>query len=204
MKRFRRWLFNGLAALSLLLCLATLVLWVWSYWRFVDFGSITASRDSTAYTQHLIRLGSNDGRYLFTWRDVIRLWSNPWTAQTNASWDAMNGRYFTQEQPFDLFKKFPKQPGERSWEIAFAGCHFTRLIQDYVNLQPAPAMKGMIIIVPHAYACAAFAILPMIAISKWRRQRRAGQLGLCPTCGYDLRATPTRCPECGKIVLHAV
>jgi hypothetical protein len=39
----------------------------------------------------------------------------------------------------------------------------------------------------------ASAIATRRASLPYRRQRR----GLCPTCGYDLRQSPARCPECG-------
>ncbi|HZL38265.1 MAG TPA: hypothetical protein VFC78_23320 [Tepidisphaeraceae bacterium] len=40
-------------------------------------------------------------------------------------------------------------------------------------------------------------LLPAFRIRSLVRGRRKRQLGHCRSCGYDLRATPDRCPECG-------
>jgi hypothetical protein len=48
---------------------------------------------------------------------------------------------------------------------------------------------------PAALAGAAAVLLPWHR--RWRATRLARAAGLCARCGYDLRATPDRCPECG-------
>jgi hypothetical protein len=36
---------------------------------------------------------------------------------------------------------------------------------------------------------------PLVADFGAKRRDRRRAAGLCPTCGYDLRGTPERCPE---------
>ena len=51
--------------------------------------------------------------------------------------------------------------------------------------------------VPH-WSVLAIAGLPVIWwLGRALLGRRRRRVGLCRTCGYDLRATPERCPECG-------
>jgi hypothetical protein len=50
---------------------------------------------------------------------------------------------------------------------------------------------------PYWAPAALLAVLPSFWVIDLVRRRRRGAAGLCVACGYDLRATAGRCPECG-------
>jgi hypothetical protein len=56
-----------------------------------------------------------------------------------------------------------------------------------------------VLVTPSWFVAGLLAIVPAVWLRRRRGVRRRCRLGLCPTCGYDLRATPDRCPECGTL-----
>jgi hypothetical protein len=58
--------------------------------------------------------------------------------------------------------------------------------------------------VPWWFLTAVFAITPIRRVLESLHRRRHARAGLCLACGYDMRATPLRCPECGRDVMTAI
>jgi hypothetical protein len=52
---------------------------------------------------------------------------------------------------------------------------------------------------PHWFAALVLLVPPAVWYARFRRARERREHGRCRVCGYDLRATPDRCPECGTV-----
>ena len=196
MKRLARHLFTLCSALSLLLCVAACGLWVNSFqaatWTpFVSLGSG-------------VRLESWQGRVF-----VVRFTLSDESYYMKSEVPIVDGVRFRRSGRPD-YEQFwrslqPRKgvtvitvPVRYFWPAALRnGFGF-----EYVATGGGP--YGMqTLSVPYWFLVALTMLAPLAWLMRWRRRRHRRRTGLCPVCGYDLRASPDRCPECGAHVESA-
>ena len=62
-----------------------------------------------------------------------------------------------------------------------------------------PTRSAGVVIVPCWTVTLLTLLPPLLWLRRRRQAKRWSDANLCRTCGYDLRATPDRCPECGAV-----
>jgi hypothetical protein len=109
------------------------------------------------------------------------------------SWDFPGAGAVSESGQFIVWAgRLPPKPVPFVAEWSVPGLSYRRMAEPY---------GAVFVAVPHGVLLAALLLLPAVALRRGlrsRRLRRRAAAGLCPACGYDLRATPGNCPECGR------
>jgi hypothetical protein len=167
----RRRLLGVVSLLSLVLCGMTVVLWVRS---------------------HLIR-------------DLLR-WDSKCDQSGAITWQLCSdtGRLIVERLSYSGPPRRNQPPWWHGYEFAHGGLavpwsgepsYQTRLVDWYgERLGPYSTWTFRVIYWP---LIPLTPILPALSMLRRTRRLRRLRAGLCPSCGYDLRATPGRCSECG-------
>ena len=186
-----RRLFTIASALSLLLCVAIAALWVRSYSRAEEFVA------GCWHYQHHPRYPNYYDAWEFNafnsrGRIMARVWLRPCVA----------GPGREEQSPGQNGKHFIVEPVGYRLEVA----EFALGISPHVGLATSfrfrSTARSRAISAPHLALMGLSLVLPLIETVRRLRRRRDTLAGLCPRCGYDLRATPERCPECGTAVME--
>jgi hypothetical protein len=204
-----RVIYNLASALSLLLCIAATAVWVRSAWR-ID-SAIWTTRGHTLW-------------HISVGRHIEIRWCSAWPYDEPARWKSMPREGFLIQRFPVPFVPLPfPLPGIAVYSRDFLGIHY--LETDTWVLQkgqtaweregsvgcflsgPAPIVattRSKSLSFQHWHLVCAFASLPTLWLSQriWRGRIRRLRIkrGLCLCCGYDLRASTERCPECGSAI----
>jgi hypothetical protein len=170
----KRRLLNLMTALSLLLCAAACGLWVRTHAVYAD----TVYQESPSHAASVVsRAGTLEIR-----RHV-----------------------------YDRPRPRPGGPGDGRWHLVTNGFRVTTVAGEAVGYNvfgfgrfharfPLAGSTTDIYVIPWWHVVLLTAVPPAVLLRRVARRRikdRRAARGLCPTCGYDLRATTDRCPECG-------
>ena len=175
----RRKLSNLAAAVSLVLCVATAALWIRGhfvadhFWLIHRSGHGQLVRSARGFINFEARLSRDDIRPQE--RPLVRFSyeRSTWLDNADLTTSYPNQQYSWKLGPFSFVKVvYPR----RGWMWRL---HVPMWLLVALTL-PWPAYW-------------------YLAMLTHRRRRRAGR---CLQCGYDLRATPNRCPECGAVPPH--
>ena len=183
----KRRLFTILSALSLLLFVAVCVLWVRSAKHYDRLDYKWVSEPPISRRTYIITSYAGQCRVAFVAFDLKQVPANPvqggWAYQSAARsttpgvmWPPYRESAFSTEfaftrRPWAGTTVFGSAASVTDWSVAFP-------------VWVAVVLSGVL--------PAGWSVMRL-------RKRIAGQRGHCPSCGYDLRATPRRCPECGRV-----
>jgi hypothetical protein len=188
MRRLVHYLFTILSALSLAIFLALCLLWLRSWFGFDEFSHITWNGSTGRHSQRTVAW--DRGRLFLAYRSM----------------DLPIGRNYTQLRlPAPMFRHrmLANSTGQFEftwWEAEFGGAGVG---QGWVNRVFDRSYQVAMVMWPLMPLAMIF---PAVWLRRSHRYRklRAVHRGCCPSCGYDMCATPDRCPECGTIPAKAI
>jgi hypothetical protein len=171
--------------LALLLCVGTCVLWVRSYW-YEDYairGSASGVRTFRSREGEIV-LSINDVPYSgSSWQsgliDRNKPWGLPSPSSPTPAWECLYRLGFTHR-----------------YNVAVPNANAMARFAAIGRAVP-PMTHLRYVGVPYWLIVALLGAGPALRIVASFARRRGRRGGHCRTCGYDLRATPDRCPECG-------
>lgn len=184
MKPFLRILLVALAGLWLIVCARTAVLWVRSYFLqdWIDYQITDDARNTwTGYT-----FASNRGS-LFISKSQQRF------KQKGKAW--VYSATLPSPEGFS-YHQFPTHENDMLAGSFFKSMGFLVVLNDE-TIETDGTFSYPRAFFPHWFIILVAAMLPAWLLRRAILRRRWRSKGLCRQCGYDLRASPERCPECG-------
>ena len=189
----KRRLFNVLAAVSLLLAIAACCVWVrsWYLTDIVGFEHDWITSVNGTATWKIMAKSSRGDTTVFLIRSDMgpppphQITTHGYKSRYQREWQHYPIQY-------DLF------PAIRAYyhPHRLMGFAYLRRVESFT----APAWMIMTAATLPTFALVVvFALLPLWRVCTAVAQRRRVLGNHCVQCGYDLRASPGRCPECGAV-----